>query len=66
MSGMIFRVGHLGAVTVNEIVAALEILEEASAAAGLPLERGAAMQAAARAADRVAAGTTTRPVAAGS
>jgi aspartate aminotransferase-like enzyme len=49
LSGQVFRIGHLGAVTVNEIVAALEILEEGTAAVGLPVERGAAVAAAARA-----------------
>jgi aspartate aminotransferase-like enzyme len=53
LSGRIFRVGHLGAVTVNEIVAALEILEETAVDFGWRVERGAALAAAAQAADRV-------------
>jgi aspartate aminotransferase-like enzyme len=57
LTGKIFRVGHLGAVTVNEILAALEILEEALVAAGRPVDRGASLIAAARAAD----GALTRP-----
>jgi aspartate aminotransferase-like enzyme len=52
LSGQIFRIGHLGSVTVNEIVAALEILEEGAAAIGLPVESGAAVAAAARAGTR--------------
>jgi aspartate aminotransferase-like enzyme len=52
LSGQIFRIGHLGSVTVNEIVAALEILEEGAAAIGLKVEPGAAVAAAARAGAR--------------
>jgi aspartate aminotransferase-like enzyme len=52
LSGQIFRIGHLGSVTVNEIVAAFEILEEGAAAIGLPVESGAAVAAAARAGTR--------------
>jgi aspartate aminotransferase-like enzyme len=51
LMGKIFRVGHLGAVNVNEILAALEILEEALVAAGRPVDRGASLMAAARAAE---------------
>ena len=47
--GQIFRVGHLGAVTVDQIIAALEILEEGGRALGLPFEPGAAVAAARRA-----------------
>ena len=55
LTGQVFRVGHLGYVTVNQILAALEILEEALAAAGRPVDRGAAIAAAARAADGASA-----------
>lgn len=55
LTGKILRVGHLGAVTVNEIVAALEIVEETMLDFGWRLERGAALAAAAQAADRAAA-----------
>jgi aspartate aminotransferase-like enzyme len=55
LSGRVFRVGHLGAVTVDEIVAAMEIIEEASVAIGLDVERGAGVAAAARAAEAATA-----------
>jgi aspartate aminotransferase-like enzyme len=51
LAGRIFRVGHLGAVTVDEILAALEILEDGAAAVGIDMKRGVATDAAARAAD---------------
>lgn len=51
LTGVVFRIGHLGYVTVNEILAALEIMEEAMLAAGRRVERGASLVAAARAAD---------------
>jgi aspartate aminotransferase-like enzyme len=51
LTGLVFRVGHLGDVTVNQILAALEILEEALIAGGRPVDRGAALVAAVRAAD---------------
>ena len=40
LTGKIFRVGHLGSVSVDDIVAALEILEEALVALGIPVQRG--------------------------
>jgi aspartate aminotransferase-like enzyme len=49
LKGQIFRIGHLGAVTVNEIVAGIEIFEEAAAELGLSVERGSAVAAASRA-----------------
>ncbi len=55
LTGQVFRVGHLGYVTVHQILAALEIVEAALAAAGRPVDRGAALVAASRAADRAAA-----------
>lgn len=51
--GKVLRVGHLGAVTVDEILTALRILEEASVALDVPIERGVALAAAASAADAV-------------
>jgi aspartate aminotransferase-like enzyme len=66
LTGKILRVGHLGAVTVNEILAALEILEEASVALDVPINRGVSLDAAAHAAEAVlgtARLTTAEPVA---
>ena len=60
LAGVIFRFGHLGAVTVNEILSALAVVEESALALGLPVERGAALRAAALAADRAAALATDR------
>jgi aspartate aminotransferase-like enzyme len=54
LSGKIFRIGHLGAVSVDELLAALAILEETAASLGLPIERGQAVPAAAAAAAEVA------------
>ncbi|MGI8703015.1 MAG: pyridoxal-phosphate-dependent aminotransferase family protein [Candidatus Limnocylindrales bacterium] len=54
LTGQIFRVGHLGAVSVNEILAALEILEETAIEFGRPQERGRALVAAVSAADSAA------------
>jgi aspartate aminotransferase-like enzyme len=51
--GKIFRVGHLGAVTVEEILAALEIIETVAIESGLPVERGLALAEAERAAVEV-------------
>jgi aspartate aminotransferase-like enzyme len=66
LTGKLFRVGHLGAVTVDEIVAAMGILEEALRAVGQPVDQGAGA-AAARDAGRAveASGRTTEPAAAG-
>jgi aspartate aminotransferase-like enzyme len=63
LTGRIFRVGHLGAVSVDDMVAALGILEEGSAALGLPIERGRAVSAAREAAE--AAGASAGRVAVG-
>ena len=57
LTGKIFRIGHLGSVTVDEILAALEIMEGALAELGRPVERGRALQAADAAAGRVASPT---------
>jgi aspartate aminotransferase-like enzyme len=40
MKGKIFRIGHLGDVSVDDIVDALEVIEEGAAAIGLALEPG--------------------------
>ncbi len=51
LTGQVFRVGHLGHVTVDDILAALDILEAALDSAGRPVDRGASLVAAVRAAD---------------
>jgi aspartate aminotransferase-like enzyme len=51
LAGRIFRIGHLGEVTLADILAVMEILEESLEAFGLPIERGAGVAAASRAAD---------------
>lgn len=50
LTGLIFRVGHLGSVTLGEILDAVGVLEEVSIAFGRPVEAGAAVAAAQRAA----------------
>lgn len=50
LKGQIFRVGHLGSVTLDEILGALAVLEEVSLGAGRPVVPGAAVAAAQRAA----------------
>jgi aspartate aminotransferase-like enzyme len=50
LTGKIFRLGHLGSVTVEEIVEAIETLEAVSIEWGREVERGAAVQASQRAA----------------
>ncbi|HTS14828.1 MAG TPA: alanine--glyoxylate aminotransferase family protein [Candidatus Sulfotelmatobacter sp.] len=61
LTGRIFRVGHLGAVTVDEIVVALEIIEGVLADRGRPVDRGAALARALGAADAVRAGQVAVP-----
>lgn len=46
MAGRILRVGHLGAVTPEDIVRAIEIIEESALAIGLSIEPGAGPRAA--------------------
>ena len=46
MSGRILRLGHLGAVTHDDIVRAIEIIEESALAIGMPVEAGAGPRAA--------------------
>jgi aspartate aminotransferase-like enzyme len=53
MKGKLFRIGHLGDVSVNDIVTAIEIIERGALAVGLPVEAGAG-PAAARSAAREA------------
>ncbi|HEX5465796.1 MAG TPA: alanine--glyoxylate aminotransferase family protein [Candidatus Limnocylindrales bacterium] len=57
LAGKIFRVGHLGSVDLAEILAALDVIETTLIAAGRPVERGAALSAAARAADATSTAT---------
>ena len=60
LAGKIFRVGHLGSVTVDEILGAIATLEAVSVAQGRSIEVGtgvAAAQRAALAAERAALGT---------
>ncbi len=50
LKGKIFRVGHLGSVEVEDVLGAIAVLEEASVRVGRPVEPGAAVAAAQRAA----------------
>jgi aspartate aminotransferase-like enzyme len=50
MKGKLFRIGHLGDVSVDDIVAAVEIIEAGALAVGLSVEAGAGPAAARRAA----------------
>ena len=50
LTGLIFRLGHLGSVTLGEILDAIGVLEEVSIEQGRPVEAGAAVAAAQRAA----------------
>jgi aspartate aminotransferase-like enzyme len=50
LTGKIFRVGHLGSVTIEEIIAAMATLEAALIGAGRDIEPGAGVAAAQRAA----------------
>ena len=54
LTGKVFRLGHLGSVTVDEIVEAIETLEVVSIAWGRDVEAGAAVAAAKRAAAEAA------------
>ena len=54
LTGKVFRVGHLGSVTVEEIVDALSTLEAVSIAFGREIQPGAAVAAAERAAAEAA------------
>lgn len=61
LTGRIFRLGHLGSVTVDDIVAAMAIMEDAFEVLGLPVERGASVAAAAQAAEK-ATGTHSQVI----
>ena len=50
LTGLIFRLGHLGSVTLGEILDAIGVLEEVSLELGRPIEAGTAVAAAQRAA----------------
>ncbi len=52
LSGRLFRVGHLGAVTVDDILAAVAILEEVMVGLGQDVPRGTGVAAATRAASQ--------------
>lgn len=62
LAGKVFRVGHLGSVTVDEILGAIATLEAVSVTTGRPVEVGSAVAAAQIAA--VSAGTAATPGAA--
>ncbi|MFV2062367.1 MAG: alanine--glyoxylate aminotransferase family protein [Chloroflexota bacterium] len=49
LSGKIFRIGHLGDVSVGDIVRAIEVIEEAAIAAAIEVNRGVGAAAARRA-----------------
>jgi aspartate aminotransferase-like enzyme len=51
LKGRIFRIGHLGDVSVDDIVSAMEVLEDGASALGLDLPRGVATGAARAAAE---------------
>jgi aspartate aminotransferase-like enzyme len=53
MKGKLFRIGHLGDATVDDIVTAIEIIDTGAGAIGMPVEAGAG-PAAARAAGKEA------------
>ncbi len=50
LTGQVFRVGHLGSVVLDEILGVMAVLEEVSVRFGRPVEPGAAVAAAQRAA----------------
>jgi aspartate aminotransferase-like enzyme len=62
LKGRIFRVGHLGAVNVDDILGAIGAMEEVARAIGRPVDPGAAVAAAQRA---VLAAAESRPAAEG-
>ena len=57
LSGRIFRIGHLGDVTVTDIVRAIEVLEDVAIASGLEIEPGTGPAAARDAGTAVSAAT---------
>jgi aspartate aminotransferase-like enzyme len=60
LTGKIFRVGHLGSVTTDDMVRCMEILEDALAELGVAVEPGAGARAAAEAARHESEGATER------
>ncbi len=60
LKGKVFRIGHLGDVSVDDIVRAVDVLEEGATAAGVPVARGIAAEAARRAGAAVAASAAAR------
>lgn len=61
LKGKIFRIGHLGDVSVGDIVRAIEVLEEGAAAAGVPIQRSVAASAARRAGEEHAVSIPVAP-----
>lgn len=62
LTGRIFRVGHLGSVSVDDIVLCMEILEQALVELGVPVTAGAGAKAAAEAGHSTAGVTEREPV----
>jgi aspartate aminotransferase-like enzyme len=60
LAGRVFRVGHLGSVTVEEILGAVATLETVSVGFGRPVELGSGIAAAQRAAVAVLGGSPAR------
>jgi aspartate aminotransferase-like enzyme len=61
LKGKILRIGHLGDVSVGDIVSAIEVLEEGASAVGATIERGVAVPAARRAAEEGSAAAAAAP-----
>jgi aspartate aminotransferase-like enzyme len=61
LKGRILRIGHLGDVSVDDIVSAIEVLEESASAVGAAVERGVAASAARRAAEEQTATAAATP-----
>jgi len=65
LSGKIFRIGHLGDVSVGDIVRAIEVLEEGAIAVGIDINRGVAAAAARRAGEEHSPVTSAVPATTG-
>jgi aspartate aminotransferase-like enzyme len=63
LAGKIFRLGHLGSVTVEEVLGVIAVLERVAVEQGRPVEPGRAVAAAQAAALAVQAGTSSPAVA---
>jgi aspartate aminotransferase-like enzyme len=50
LQGQIFRIGHLGSITLDEVLGAIGVMEEGLAAIGRPVVSGSGVAAAQRAA----------------